>query len=99
MSCPIVPEEAPLPSLRQLQTAAKDPFYSLSQMMHRGLSHFTGRGLPTSGNLSLLIKSRTLLGHHPSSPKQTEKSFETGLVNLMIVGIEEEILLLFWTLS
>ncbi|KUJ15456.1 uncharacterized protein LY89DRAFT_113348 [Mollisia scopiformis] len=47
MSCPIVPKEAPLPSLRQLQTAAKDPFYSLTQMMHTGLSHFTGRGLPT----------------------------------------------------
>lgn len=47
MSCPIVPKEAPLPSLRQLQTAAKDPFYGLTQMMHTGLSHFTGRGLPT----------------------------------------------------
>lgn len=47
MSCPIVPKEAPLPSLRQLQTSAKDPFYSLTQMMHSGLSHFTARGLPT----------------------------------------------------
>lgn len=47
MSCPIVPKEAPLPSLRQLQSSAKDPFYSLTQMMHIGLSHFTGRGLPT----------------------------------------------------
>jgi len=47
MSCPILPKEAPLPSLRQLQTSARDPFYSLTQMMHTGLSHFTGRGLPT----------------------------------------------------
>ncbi|TVY80419.1 hypothetical protein LSUE1_G003275 [Lachnellula suecica] len=47
MSCPILPREAPLPSLRQLQTSARDPFYSLTQMMHTGLSHFTGRGLPT----------------------------------------------------
>ncbi|KAN0090200.1 hypothetical protein V8E51_018779 [Hyaloscypha variabilis] len=47
MSCPIVPKEAPLPSLRQLQTSAKDPFYSLTQMMHIGLSHFTGRGFAT----------------------------------------------------
>jgi hypothetical protein len=47
MSCPIVPKEAPLPSLRQLQNSAKDPFYSLTQMMHSGLIHFTGRGLPT----------------------------------------------------
>ncbi|KAL2068773.1 hypothetical protein VTL71DRAFT_15111 [Oculimacula yallundae] len=47
MSCPILPKEAPLPSLRQLQSATKDPFYSLTQMMHIGLSHFVGRGLPT----------------------------------------------------
>ena len=47
MSCPILPKEAPLPSLRQLQTSAKDPFFPLTQMMHIGLSHFTGRGLPT----------------------------------------------------
>jgi hypothetical protein len=47
MSCPIVPKDAPLSSLRQLQTSAKDPFYSLTHMMHTGLSHFTGRGLPT----------------------------------------------------
>ncbi|KAG4410849.1 hypothetical protein IFR04_016020, partial [Cadophora malorum] len=47
MSCPILPKEAPLPSLRQIQSAAKDPFYSLTQMMHIGLSHFVGRGLPT----------------------------------------------------
>jgi len=47
MSCPIVPRDAPLPSLRQLQSSAQDPFDSLTQMMHSGLSHFTGRGLPT----------------------------------------------------
>ena len=47
MSCPILPWKAPLPSLLQLQTSAEDPFYSLTQMMHIGLSHFTGRGLPT----------------------------------------------------
>lgn len=47
MSCPLVPKEAPLPSLRQLQTSAIDPFYSLTQMMHIRLGHFIGRGLPT----------------------------------------------------
>ncbi len=47
MSCPIVPREAPLPSLRQLQRSTEDPFYPLTQLMHTGLSHFTGRGLPT----------------------------------------------------
>lgn len=66
MSCPIVPKEAPLPSLRQLQTSAKDPFYSLTQMMHTGLSHFTGRGLPTimsfiSSNQVRILSSVCLL--------------------------------------
>ncbi|CZT47571.1 uncharacterized protein RSE6_08147 [Rhynchosporium secalis] len=64
MSCPILPKEAPLPSLRQLQSAAnsKDPFFSLTQMMHIGLSHFVGRGLPTiwsfisSGQVDSTIK-------------------------------------------
>ena len=47
MSSPILPKQAPLPSLLQLETSASDPFYGLTQMMHSGLSHFTGRGLPT----------------------------------------------------
>ncbi|KAE9366109.1 hypothetical protein N431DRAFT_351743 [Stipitochalara longipes BDJ] len=62
MTCPIVPKEAPLPSLRQLQTSAKDPFYSLTQMMHIGLSHFTSRGLPTIWSF---ISSNQV----PSSPR------------------------------
>jgi len=45
--CTVVPLKAPLLSLRRLQSFAEDPFNRLTEMMHTGLSHFTGRGLPT----------------------------------------------------
>ncbi|KAK8041766.1 hypothetical protein PG993_006289 [Apiospora rasikravindrae] len=44
LSCPIIPIEAPLPTLRM---SPRDQLYRLSRMMHTGLAHFTGRGLPT----------------------------------------------------
>ncbi|KAK8115273.1 hypothetical protein PG999_007342 [Apiospora kogelbergensis] len=44
LSCPIIPIEAPIPTL---QTSPRDQLYRLSRMMHTGLAHFTGRGLPT----------------------------------------------------
>ncbi|GAB7354308.1 hypothetical protein MBLNU459_g4827t1 [Dothideomycetes sp. NU459] len=44
MSCPVIPIQAPL---TRLQTSAVDQLYRLSCMMHTGLTHFTGRGLPT----------------------------------------------------
>lgn len=44
LSCPIIPIEAPLSGLR---TSPRNQLYRLSRMMHTGLTHFTGRGLPT----------------------------------------------------
>jgi hypothetical protein len=44
LSCPVIPIESPLPGL---QTPHRDQLYRLSRMMHTGLTHFTGRGLPT----------------------------------------------------
>jgi hypothetical protein len=44
LSCPVIPIEAPLPVLRM---SPHDQLYKLSRMMHTGLSHFTGRRLPT----------------------------------------------------
>lgn len=44
LSCPAIPIEPPLSALRQTYG---DQLYSLSRMMHTGLTHFTGRGLPT----------------------------------------------------
>jgi hypothetical protein len=44
LSCPIIPIEAPLTGL---QTSTRNQLYRLSRMMHTGLTHFTGRGLPT----------------------------------------------------
>ncbi|KXJ87213.1 hypothetical protein Micbo1qcDRAFT_124941 [Microdochium bolleyi] len=44
LSCPVIPIESPLPVL---QSSHGDQLYWLSRMMHAGLSHFTGRRLPT----------------------------------------------------
>ncbi|ERT00489.1 uncharacterized protein SPSK_08720 [Sporothrix schenckii 1099-18] len=44
LSCPVIPIESPLPALH---VGYRDPLYRLSRMMHTGLTHFTGRGLPT----------------------------------------------------
>ncbi|CAK7199393.1 hypothetical protein SEUCBS139899_002072 [Sporothrix eucalyptigena] len=44
LSCPVIPMESPLPALR---VGYRDQLYRLSRMMHTGLTHFTGRGLPT----------------------------------------------------
>ncbi|KAK6212129.1 hypothetical protein QIS74_10083 [Colletotrichum tabaci] len=44
LSCPVIPIEAPLP---RLKIPMQDQLYRLSRMMHTGLTHFTGRGLPT----------------------------------------------------
>jgi hypothetical protein len=44
LSCPVIPIESPLPGLR---ASPRDQLYRLSQMMRTGLTHFTGRGLPT----------------------------------------------------
>ncbi|EED21458.1 conserved hypothetical protein [Talaromyces stipitatus ATCC 10500] len=44
LSCPVIPIESPLPGLR---TSPRDQLYRLSRMMRAGLTHFTGRGLPT----------------------------------------------------
>ncbi|OJJ02065.1 hypothetical protein ASPVEDRAFT_62226 [Aspergillus versicolor CBS 583.65] len=44
LSCPVIPIEAPLPGLR---TPHRDQLHRLTRMMHTGLTHFAGRGLPT----------------------------------------------------
>ncbi|KAH7311447.1 hypothetical protein B0I35DRAFT_438100 [Stachybotrys elegans] len=44
LSCPVIPIVAPFPGLRM---NPQDQIYRLSRMMHTGLTHFTGRGLPT----------------------------------------------------
>ena len=44
LSCPVIPLEPPLQSLK---ISHRDQLHRLSRMMHTGLTHFTGRGLPT----------------------------------------------------
>ncbi|PYI06554.1 hypothetical protein BO78DRAFT_368433 [Aspergillus sclerotiicarbonarius CBS 121057] len=47
MCCPLLPEQPPIPTLAQFNAREENAFHSLIQMMHHGLSHFVGRGLPT----------------------------------------------------
>jgi hypothetical protein len=44
LSCPSIPLEPPLNSIHM---SSADQLYRLSRMMHVGLTHFAGRGLPT----------------------------------------------------
>ncbi|KAB8074849.1 hypothetical protein BDV29DRAFT_116141 [Aspergillus leporis] len=47
MCYPLLPKQPPTPALQQLNSQEGDAYRGLSQMMHQGLSHFVGRGLPT----------------------------------------------------
>ncbi|PWY93607.1 hypothetical protein BO94DRAFT_347320 [Aspergillus sclerotioniger CBS 115572] len=47
MCCPLLPEQPPIPALAQFNAREENAFHRLIQMMHHGLSHFVGRGLPT----------------------------------------------------
>ncbi|PYH47406.1 fungal specific transcription factor domain-containing protein [Aspergillus saccharolyticus JOP 1030-1] len=51
MCYPLLPEHSPAPALAFFQSSDNDEeeqaLRGLTQMMHRGLSHFVGRGLPT----------------------------------------------------
>ncbi|KAJ5747911.1 uncharacterized protein N7511_009607 [Penicillium nucicola] len=47
MSYPLVPRHAPAPGIQRLDSHQGNAFQGLAEMMHYGLSHFVGRGLPT----------------------------------------------------
>jgi hypothetical protein len=47
MSYPLVPRHAPAPGIHRLDSHQGNAFQGLAEMMHYGLSHFVGRGLPT----------------------------------------------------
>lgn len=57
MSCPVIPLEAPL---TRLHISPNDQLYRLSRMMHTGLTHFTGRGLPTIWSCFSKVPEETL---------------------------------------
>lgn len=47
MSYPLLPRHAPAPGIQRLDSQQGNAFQGLAEMMHFGLSHFVGRGLPT----------------------------------------------------
>ncbi|KAJ5175266.1 uncharacterized protein N7482_001143 [Penicillium canariense] len=47
MSYPLLPRQPPSPSIQRLDSQQPNAFQGLADMMHYGLSHFVGRGLPT----------------------------------------------------
>lgn len=47
MSYPVLPRHAPHPSLQSHDNHKSNAFQGLAEMMHYGMSHFVGRGLPT----------------------------------------------------
>lgn len=47
MSYPLIPRQPPTPGIQRLDSHQGNAFQGLAEMMHFGLSHFVGRGLPT----------------------------------------------------
>ncbi|KAJ5788332.1 hypothetical protein N7457_003322 [Penicillium paradoxum] len=47
MSYPLLPRHAPAPGIQRLDSHQGHAFQGLAEMMHFGLSHFVGRGLPS----------------------------------------------------
>lgn len=47
MSYPLLPRHAANPTIQQLDSHQGNAFQGLAEMMHFGMSHFVGRGLPS----------------------------------------------------
>lgn len=47
MSYPLLPRQAINPTIQRLDSSQGNAFQGLAEMMHFGLSHFVGRGLPS----------------------------------------------------
>ncbi|KAJ5170468.1 uncharacterized protein N7500_003251 [Penicillium coprophilum] len=47
MSYPLLPRHAATPNIQRLDGHQRNAFQGLAEMMHYGLSHFVGRGLPS----------------------------------------------------
>lgn len=47
MSYPLLPRHLPQPDIQCLDRNKRNAYQDLAEMMHCGISHFVGRGLPT----------------------------------------------------
>lgn len=47
MTHPLLPRQPPTSGIQRLETQHGNAFQGLADMMHYGLSHFVGKGLPT----------------------------------------------------
>jgi hypothetical protein len=47
MSYPLLPRHPPNPDLQRVDSHQGNAFQGLAEMMHYGMSHFVGRGIPT----------------------------------------------------
>lgn len=47
MSYPLLPRHPANPTIQRLDSSQGNAFQGLAEMMHFGLSHFVGRGLPS----------------------------------------------------
>ncbi|KAF2027359.1 hypothetical protein EK21DRAFT_102562 [Setomelanomma holmii] len=84
----IVPIRAPLPSLRQLQSFAEDPFNWLTGIMHTGLGNFTGRGLPTIWSfISSTHAERPVASEVPFTDRDAQIRRQYGLHRLLVLSI------------
>ncbi|KAJ5090714.1 hypothetical protein N7532_009398 [Penicillium argentinense] len=67
MSYPMLPRQPPTPGIQRVDNHQGNAYQGLSDMMHHGLSHFVGRGLPTIWS--------SINNSVPDSPPAVETSF------------------------
>lgn len=84
---PLLPSQPPSPALQHMNSYQGNAFRGLAQMMHQGLSHFVGRGLPTIWSfLSTIESDFAPTGHTPFTEhdSQVMRLWAKGLDNWLI---------------
>ena len=87
MCYPLLPNQSPSPVLQQTDSHQGDAYSGLAQMMHQGLSHFVGRGLPSIWSfLSATDADFALSGHTPFTERDSQviRLWAKGLDNWLV---------------